>query len=65
MYSVIGFRHQGDFSILRNRDNYVSRFGNTDFPQLVGKIELFSKTLTMTYISPKLAISFDNKLSNR
>ena len=32
-----------DFSILRNRDNDVSRFGNTDFSQLVGN-DLISHT---------------------
>jgi len=37
-----------DFSNLCNRENNVSRFGNTDFPQLVGEIELFSKTLVTT-----------------
>lgn len=26
-----------DFSIMRNRDNDVSEFGNTDFPSLLGK----------------------------
>lgn len=37
-YSVVGFRPNGDFSILRNRDNDVSRFGNTGFPPLMGEI---------------------------
>ena len=36
-YSVVGFRPNGDFSILRNRDIYVSKIGNTDFPPLVGE----------------------------
>lgn len=33
-----GFTRYCDFSILRNRDNNISKFGNTGFPLLVGKI---------------------------
>lgn len=29
-----------DFSILYNRDNSVSRFGNIDFPSLLGKYDV-------------------------
>lgn len=34
------FFFYGDFSILRNRDNNVSKFGNTDFRPLVGMIKI-------------------------
>lgn len=36
-YSVVYFRLNSDYSNLCNRDNDVSKLGNTDFSQLVGK----------------------------
>ncbi len=36
-YSIICFRLNGDILILRNRDNDISKLGNTDFPHLVGE----------------------------
>ena len=37
--------NNGDYLILCNRDNNVPRLGNTDFPQFVREIELFSKPI--------------------
>ncbi len=31
-YFIVGFLFNGDYSILCNRDNDVSIFGNTNFP---------------------------------
>ncbi len=36
-YSVVYFRLNSDYSNLCNRDNDVSKMGNTDFPPLVGE----------------------------
>ena len=61
--SILIFSISCDLSILRNRDNDVSRFGNTDFPQLVG--EMIDSTLFKMFACVQMDASIANKLSKR
>lgn len=58
MYSIVVFRFNSDFSILCNRENDISRSGNTGFPQLVGK----NKISDMQSIQIKIRPSWTNSL---